>query len=304
LEIFFLGTSGGMPTVERSGPAIAIRKNNKIILFDCGEGTQVQMQKIPLSISKIHTIIISHLHGDHISGLPGVLMTLGLFNREKPLLIIGPKGTRNFLTCLSETAKLGIVYPIKIIELEKEVEELKFREYNIKAIKAIHSEFNAYSYIFEEKTRSGKFYPNRALERGVPEGELWGRLQKGETVILDGSIITPKEVMGPPRRGRKIIYTGDSRPNQKLEAYSKNVDLLIHESTFSEEHKDKALDYGHSTASEAANFASKVMAKKLVLFHISPRYSDSYEMLKTAKIIFKNTIIAKDLLRIVVPYSD
>ncbi|MHA1410080.1 MAG: ribonuclease Z [Candidatus Odinarchaeia archaeon] len=304
MDLFFLGTSGGMPTVNRSGPAIALRINGRIILFDCGEGTQVQMQKLPLSISKIHTILITHLHGDHIGGLPGILMTLGLFNRKNPLLIIGPKGIKDFLKCLSETAKLGIIYPIRIKEIEKEREEIEFRDYKIIAVKAIHNEVYAYSYILVEKERPGRFYPEKALDKGVPEGELWSRLQRGETIVLDGATVTPQEVLGPKRRGRKVVYTGDSRPNPNLVELAKDADVLIHESTFNDEHQDKAFDYGHSTAAEAAEFAVKVNAKKLILFHISPRYTDTKEMLKRAKEIFKNTIIAKDLLKIRIPYPE
>ncbi|MHA1754505.1 MAG: ribonuclease Z [Candidatus Odinarchaeia archaeon] len=302
--MFFLGTSGGMPTVNRSGPSVAVRKNGRIILFDCGEGTQVQMQKISLSIVKISKILISHLHGDHIAGLPGLLMSMGLFGRKKPLLIIGPKGVRRFMSCLKDTAKLGIVYEIKIIELDKEHHELNFKDHKIIAVKALHNEVFAYSYILEEKQRPGRFYPEKALNLGIPEGELWSRLQKGEKITIESGVILPSQVMGPPRRGRKIVYTGDTRPNNILAEYASEADLLIHESTFDSSLSERALEYGHSTAVEAADFAVKTKVKKLVLFHISPRYSDVKILLTEAKKIFENTIIAQDLQKIFVPFPE
>ncbi|WEU40724.1 MAG: ribonuclease Z [Candidatus Odinarchaeum yellowstonii] len=304
MEVIFLGTSGGMPTVERLGPAIALRKNGEIILLDCGEGAQIQMQKAGLSVVKIRTILLSHLHGDHVAGLPGMLMTMGLLNKNKPLRIIGPLGVFKFVHCLKETVKLGITYPIQIIELKDEIEEVQLENIKIKAVKAFHKDILAYSYILEERSRPGRFDPEKAMLLGVPEGELWGRLQAGEKIVLNNITVTPQQVLGPPRKGLKIVYTGDTRPNPKLEELSFEADMLIHESTFNEEHYDKAQEYGHSTAVEAAKTARQASVKKLVLFHISPRYTDTNVMLENAKKYFENTIIATDLLRIVVPYQD
>ncbi len=304
MEVIFLGTSGGMPTVERGGPAVALRKNGDIILLDCGESAQIQMQKAGLSIVKIRTILISHLHGDHIAGLPGLLMSMGLLNKNKPLRIIGPIGVFKFIQCLKETVKLGITYPIQIIELKEDIEEVRLERIKVTAVKAFHKDIPAYSYILEEGTRPGRFDPEKAALLGVPEGELWSRLQAGEKIVLNDITVTPQQVLGPPRKGLKIVYTGDTRPNPKLEELSFEADILIHESTFNEEHYDKAQEYGHSTAVEAAKTARQASVKKLVLFHISPRYTDTSVMLENAKKYFDNTIVATDLLKIVVPYQD
>ncbi|MEM2109207.1 MAG: ribonuclease Z [Candidatus Odinarchaeota archaeon] len=304
MELIFLGTSGGMPTVERTGPAIALRKNGEIILLDCGEGAQIQMQRAGLSITKIKTILISHLHGDHIAGLPGLLMSMGLLNKDNTLLIIGPAGIFRFIQCLRETVKLGITYPIKVAELNESMEEINLGRIKITAVKAFHKDILAYSYILEEKSRPGRFHPEKAAQLGIPEGELWSKLQAGEKIVLNNIVFTPQQVLGPPRKGLKIVYSGDTRPSPKLEELSSEADIMIHESTFNEEHSDKAQEYGHSTAIEAAQTASKAGAKKLILFHISPRYTDTTTMLENAKKYFDNTIIAKDLLKIIVPYQD
>lgn len=304
MELFFLGTSGGMPTIYRSGPAVALKKDGEIVLLDCGEGTQIQMQKMNLSLVKIKNILLSHLHGDHVAGLPGLLMSMGLLNKNNSLTIIGPLGTAKFIHCLKETVKLGIIYPIKIIELSEDEEEVNLSRFKVTAVKASHKDILAYSYIIKEEDRPGKFHPEKATLLGIPEGELWGKLQAGQKIILNDAIYTPQQVLGPPRKGLKIVYSGDTRPNTNLQKLSAYADILIHESTFNDEHSDKAHDYGHSTATEAAQVALNAAVKKLILFHISPRYGETEGMLRAAKKIFQNTVAAKDLLRVIVPYQE
>ena len=297
LTITFLGTSGSMPTKERGSSSLVIRLGRELIMFDCGEGTQRQMVKAHVGFQRPMKIFISHMHGDHVLGLPGMLQSMSLLGREKPLHIYGPIGLVDYVKAFSESLG-GPSFPVILYEISEPGLVYESDEYKIVAIKALHRE-TAWSYGFFESPRPGHFYPEKALELGVPRGELWGTLHSGEVIEMDGRKIYPHQVTGPKRPGRKIIYSGDTAPNEGLAELSQNADLLIHESTFLEDLTDRAAEDGHSTAIQAAQTAKKAGVDLLVLTHISPRYPNPEMVMEEAKKVFKNVTVAEDLMELV-----
>lgn len=294
LNIIFLGTGGSWPTIKRNVSSIAVKRNSEIILFDCGEGTQRQFQRSKLSYMQISKIFITHFHGDHFLGLPGLIQTMQLNDRDTTLNIYGPKGM-NKLT--SQLLSLGYFKPnYKIISHEiDEKDILDFGEYTIKTLRVQHG-VPALAYCLEEKMRPGRFNKPKALELGIPEGPLFSRLQKGETITLeDGRKIQPDDVLGPPRKGRKIVISGDTKPINEMINFAQDADVLIHEATFDSSLEDVSMEYGHTTASQAAEIAKKANVEKLFLIHISPRYFNGKELEEEAQKIFKNSFVPKDL---------
>jgi len=256
LNIIFLGTGGSWPTVNRNVSSIAIKRGSEIILFDCGEGTQRQFQKSKLSYMQISKLFITHFHGDHFLGIPGLIQTMQLNDREKPLHIYGPKG---IVKLTSQLLSLGYFRPgYKIIAHEiNGGEVLEFDEYIIKILKVNHG-IPALAYALEEKMRSGKFNKPKALKIGIPEGPLFSKLQNGKIITLDdGRKITPDMVLGLPRRGRKIVISGDTKQCKNMIDFSKDADVLIHDSTFGSELEEVAEEYGHATARQSAEIAKK-----------------------------------------------
>ena len=293
LSIIFLGTSGSWPTTKRNVTSIAIKRGKEIILFDCGEGTQRQLQRSSISYMQITKIFITHFHGDHFLGLPGLIQTMQLNDREAPLNIYGPKGMNKLL---GQLLSLGFFKPnYKIYSHEvRQGDELDFNGYTIKIIKVKHG-VPTIAYSLEEKLRPGKFNKPKALELGIPEGPFFSKLQQGISITLDdGRKIDPEMVLGPSRKGRKIVYSGDTIPIEKMIDFAKDADVLIHEATFHSDFNDLSTSYGHTTASEAAEIAKKANVKKLFLTHISPRYLDSNKIKEEAIKIFKNTDIPND----------
>ena len=293
LSIVFLGTGGSWPTIKRNVTSIAIKRGGEIILFDCGEGTQRQFQKSRLSYMKISKIFITHFHGDHFLGLPGLIQTMQLNDRVEPLHVFGPKGM-NLL--LSQLVSLGYFKPnYKIISHEvKDGDTIDFGDYHIHVLKVKHN-VPSFGYSLIEKIRPGLFDKPKALELGIPEGPLFSRLQHGKSVRLeDGRTINPNMVLGSPRKGRKIVISGDTKPFDKFINFAKDADVLIHEATFASDHEDIAEDYGHTTAFQAGEIAKKAKVKKLFLTHISPRYLDNGVLAEEAKKVFKNTVVPND----------
>jgi ribonuclease Z len=304
IKITFLGTAGSIPTPNRSLSVIIIRRQNEQIMLDCGEGTQRQILIAQTGFHKKMKILISHLHGDHVLGLPGLLQTMALMDRQKKVEVFGPIGIKHFLDCSKEVLKFGLSFPIDIVEIKKAGIFCEEKDYFIKAFKSSHTEAS-FSFGFIEKPRPGKFYPEKARAHGVPEGELWSKLQKGKNIILpSGKNVKSTDVIGPLRKGRKIVYTGDTRPIKNFESFASSADLLIHESTFDDSLIEKALADGHSTPSQAANVAEKAKVKKLVLTHISARYPKTEILLEQAKKKFQNTIIAKDFMELELPLIE
>ena len=299
VKVIFLGTSGSVPTTKRGMPSLVVQREGELLMFDCGEGTQRQMIKAGLGFGRPMKIFISHMHSDHILGLPGLLQTMSMMGRVKPLQIYGPQALEDFLEHVIETIIGELNYPLEIYSTS-EGETCRGSDYSIQAVETDHSIQN-FSYAIVEYPRPGKFYREKALALGVPEGPLWKMLQKGKTITLeDGRVITPEDVLGPPRRGLKIVYSGDTRPSMKLVKLAANADLLIHEATFDEELKDKARIEGHSTIVDAAEIAKLANVSKLVVTHISARYSETEPLLEQARKIFSNTIIAEDFMEIVI----
>jgi ribonuclease Z len=297
LSVIFLGTSGSWPTINRNVTSIAIKRGSEVILFDCGEGTQRQFQKSKLSYMQISKIFITHFHGDHFLGIPGLIQTMQLNNREKPLHIYGPKGMKKLV---SQLLSLGYFKPnYKIFAYEVyDGDVLEFEEYKINVLRVDHNVL-AVSYSLEEFLRPGKFDKQKALDLGIPEGPLFSKIQRSETIKLkNGETITPEQVLGEPRIGRKIVFSGDTKLDYRLIDFSKNADILIHDATFDSSFTDIAKEYGHSTASQAAEIAKKACVEKLFLTHISPRYNDYKILENEACKIFKNSSVVKDFQEI------
>jgi len=293
LSVIFLGTGGSWPTLKRNVSSIAVKRAGEIILFDCGEGTQRQFQKSNLSYMQISKIFITHFHGDHFLGLPGLVQTMQLNDRDKPLDIYGPRGMEKLTSQLLSLGYFRPSYRINSHEL-KDGDALAFDGYSIHAIQVDHN-VPALAYSVEEYERPGKFNKPKALELGIPEGPLFSRLQHGQSVTLkNGKKITPDMVLGKSRKGRKIVITGDTKPCKKLIEFSKNADLLIHDATFDSELEDIADEYGHATAYQAAEIAKKSRVENLFLTHISPRYNDYRIIENDARKIFKKSFVARD----------
>jgi len=302
MKITFLGTSGSMPTKVRGSSSIAVKLGAEIILFDCGEGTQRQMVLAHVSFMRIHRIFITHLHGDHVLGLPGLLQTMTLLQRAEPLEIFGPKGTHEYLQSVSNSLG-GPGFRVTVHELNGRGIIYESKSYKIETIPAKH-QIEAWSYGLFEKPRPGRFHPEKAKALGIPEGTLWKKLQENMDIEVDGVNIRWNEVVDPPRAGRRLIYSGDTSVNSELVELAKSADVLIHEATFTEELKERAEEDGHSTAKQAAEVALKSGVNLLLLTHISSRYNDSPPILEEAKTIFENIIVAHDLLELNVPFKE
>lgn len=304
MRVIFLGTAGSVPTSARSLPAVLIKRQDEQLMFDCGEGVQRQMIKARVGFHKKMKIFISHMHGDHVLGLPGLLQTMALMDRQKKLEIYGPEGIKRFLEDTREVLQFGLTFPVEIHEICDAGVICEEKDYMVEAAWSNHV-VPSLAYAFVEKPRPGKFYPEKARALGVPEGELWSRLQHGEKVKLPNRrVVSPEDLMGSPRQGRKIVYTGDTRPFTGFAKFAANADLVIHDSTFDDTLSEKADVDGHSTPSQAAQQAKKAKAKKIVLTHISARYIDAGLLLKQAQKVFKNALVAEDFMELELPLLD
>lgn len=295
MEITFLGTSSAVPTKHRNHTAITLKAFGEVMLFDCGEGTQRQLIEAKISPMKIDKIFITHYHGDHILGLAGLIQSIGFRGRTKDLDIYGPKGLTKLINAIFQLGYFQINYNINIHEIESGV-ILDSEKYTVEAIETEHNITNMAYSICEKK--KPKFIRQNAIDLGVPVGPLFGKLQNGESVEVNGKIIKPKQVLGPKRVGKKFTYSGDTRPCEQMIEFAKNSDILIHESTYQEGDKEHAIVNCHSTTKESANIAKEANVKQLILTHISTRYSDDEIMKKEAKEVFENTIIAYDYLTV------
>ncbi|MDD3985333.1 MAG: ribonuclease Z [Methanobacterium sp.] len=293
MELIFLGTSSAIPTNHRNHSSIALKSFGEIMLFDCGEGTQRQMTRARLSPMKVNKIFLTHFHGDHILGVPGIIQSMAFRGRTEPLHIYGPPGLSEFVKYIKNFGYFALSFDIveNIISNGIVVDE---EEYNVMCCKTEHSVTN-FSYSINEK-RSPKFLKENAIKLGVKPGPDFGKLQNGIPVKVGEKIIKPEQVLGEKRNGRKIIYSGDTRPCDKMIKFSANANILIHESTFNDSHTDKFYETGHSTASMAAEIAKKANVAKLILTHISTRYKDNRTIEKEARKIFENSIVAEDMM--------
>jgi ribonuclease Z len=304
LRITFLGTGGSTPTPNRTPSAIAVNIKGELMLFDCGEGAQQQMMRAKTGM-KLSAIFITHFHADHVLGIPGLLQTMALQGREEPLEIYGPRYVDKFLYHLLALGYAGRSFEVKAIEL-KPGDVVRRDGYEIRTVKTEHNVLSI-GYVLEEDMRPGRFNRERAMELGIKPGPLFAKLQSGRSITVDENEIRPEQVLGPSRPGRKIVYTGDTRPCESVIEASKNADLLIHDSTLSEETKGYAIDYMHSTALEAAEVAKQAAVRKLILTHLSARYSDlegARKLEAEARQVFEHTEVASDLMTMEVGYRD
>ena len=303
LSVRFLGTSASRPTVERNVTSIAVIREGETLLFDCGEGTQRQMMRYGITFA-VADIFFTHMHADHMLGIIGLFRTLSLQGRTEPMRLWGPRGSA---TLLRQAIALGTdkqPFPLEINEVTPET-PIERKGYAIIPYDADHKDKIALGYAVVEEIRLGRFNPDKARQIGIPEGPAWGRIHKGESVTLDdGRVIQPSELVGPSRAGRRIVFTGDSRPSEATAEIAKGADVLIHEATFADEEQPRALETGHATAREAAEVAAKAEVKRLVLTHLSARYSvNTSDLLQQAREVFPETVVARDGYELDVPFD-
>ncbi len=304
INVTFLGTGAAVPTVDRSLPAVLLTRNGEQIMFDCGEGVQRQMIKAKSGLHKPLKILITHMHGDHVLGLPGLLQTMALMDRQKSVEVYGPEGINYFFDCLKKTLQFNLTFEVKIHEILEAGIICDEEQYFIQTQLTNHA-IKSFAFAFIEKPRPGKFNTQKAVELGIPEGAAWGKLQRGhEYVLPNGQVVKPCEVSGPLRRGRKIVYTGDTKPFKAFADFAQNADLLIHEATFDDELIERANIDGHSTPTQAAGQAKAANVKSLLLTHISARYSDATLILNQARKTFEKTEVASDFLELTIPLTE
>ncbi|MFH1240328.1 MAG: ribonuclease Z [Candidatus Diapherotrites archaeon] len=298
MKLVFLGTGASNPTKKRNLSSVALKFNGEWLLFDCAEGTQRQMLHTNVSYMKVNHIFITHFHGDHILGLPGLVATMAIHEREEDLHIYGPKGVRKLIGSLMKVAGDQMTFKIKYHEVPLNGGEiLKDENFSVRSVPLKHNT-KCFGYVFKEKDKEGKFMRNKAEELGIPVGPLYSKLATGENVTVNGQIFRPEDVMdySKGKKGRKISYIVDTMPNEKYFKAIEDSDLLIHESSFADELEKRAKETSHSTSKQAAEVAKKCNVKRLILTHVSPRYKNDKDILADAKKVFKNTKVAEDFL--------
>ena len=303
LKIVFLGTAAAIPTFQRGLSSIAIVRGAEILIFDTGEGMQLKYIRAKLGMNKKMKIFITHIHGDHCLGLLGLLQTLSLMGRTKPIEIFGEPRVEEFILLNRKILNFNINYQIIVHKIQNEGVLVEEKDYCIKTCFADHS-ILAFSYLIEEYKRPGIFDVEKARKYGIPEGQLYRLLQHGIDIEYKGRKLFAKNFTGPSRPGRKIGISGDTRPSKKLEQFFTGCDVLVFESTFIDQEKNKAIESFHSTALETSLFAKNANVKKLILTHFSSRYDDLNLIKNEAKINFENVHIARDLDVITVRYAD
>ena len=295
VSVFFAGTGGSVPTARRGLPAVLLRAGGDRILFDCGEGTQRQLLR-SVGLPDVDAVFLTHYHADHWLGLPGMLKTFDLRGRDKPLTVYGPVGLKALFAALRPVYG-RTSYPVDLHELDRH-EEVGFDGYIVSPFPVEHR-VPAYGYAFVEDTRPGRFDVEAARARGIQPGPAYHQLQQGETV--DG--VTPEDVMGPDRPGRRIVISGDTAPCQGTEAFAHGADVLIHEATFTDAERRRAAETGHSTAAQAAELARDAEVKLLALTHLSTRFFPR-EIREEAQAIFADTVVPRDFDGIDVPFPE
>ena len=272
LRVTFLGTGGAVPTVQRNVSAVHVNREGDELLFDCGEGTQRQMMRFGTGFSLDH-LLLSHLHGDHVLGLPGLLQTLEFNERDAPLAVHAPKGTRSAVESLAGTGGTDPDFPVRVHEVAPGETAVAGDGYEVRAVDVDH-DARAAGYALVEDDRKGRFDRQTAEdELGIPPGPKYSKLHRGESVEHEGRVIEPEAVVGPPRPGRRFVYTGDTRPTEAVVAAAEGADLLVHDATFADDRAERAGWTAHSTAREAATVAARAGARRLALTHVSSRYA-------------------------------
>ncbi|ADO75365.1 ribonuclease Z [Stigmatella aurantiaca] len=304
LRLTFLGTSAAQPTLHRNLSGLAVKADADLLLFDCGEGSQRQMVRFGTGFT-VEAVFFTHFHADHYLGIIGFLRTLGMMGREHPIQLYGPPPARRLL---HQAVHLGVdtlSFPVEIHEL-KDGDRVRRSGYSVQAVGVDHR-INALGYVMEEDGRPGRFHLEKARALGVPEGPYFGKLQRGEAVTLEnGTTVRPEDVLGASRPGRKLVISGDTRPCTSLAQAAKDADLLVHESTFSDDEQERALETRHSTAREAARVARDAGARRLILTHLSSRHdTDPSKLLGQAREEYTGPVeVAHDGLTVELPLRD
>lgn len=303
LTLTLLGTSASRPTVERNVSSLALTREGETMLFDCGEGTQRQMMRYGVSFA-LGDIFFTHFHADHVIGVIGLMRTMALQGRTEELRLWGPPPAARHLKRAEQFGVDRLTFPVRIRELQPG-ERIARPDYAIIPFAVDHGPGAAMGYALAEDDRKGRFDPDRARELGIPEGPLWGRIHRGEPVTLEsGRVVQPSELVGPPRSGRKVVITGDTRPSENTVEAAHGADLLVHEATFGDEEAERAVETGHSTAREAAIVARRADCRRLLLTHFSARYSrDAAELEAQARAEFSAVTIGKDGMEIEIPFG-
>jgi ribonuclease Z len=291
LDLVFLGTSGSVPTARRGLAGTLLRRGGERILFDCGEGTQRQLLRSAVGLVELPEVFVTHFHADHYLGLPGMLKTFALRGRELPLTVYGPPGLDDLFGALRRIFG-KLTYPLELVEL-RPGDALDRGDYRLVVFKVAHG-VGANGYALVETPRPGRFDVEAAQSLGVPEGPLFGLLQRGETVALaNGTTVAPDQVLGPPRPGRKIVLAGDTAPARSVLEIAREADVLLHEATFAATERERAAETAHSTAADAAELARAAGVRMLVLTHLSNRYFGP-EIAREAREIFPETVVPRD----------
>ena len=303
MQLVFLGTSSGAPTVQRGLSSIALIRGAELLLFDAGEGMQRNFIKAGLGMNKKMKIFITHMHADHCVGLLGLLQTMELQGREKSIDIYGEPKLEEFIRENMRIIGFRLTFDIIVRKIEKEGVIVRERDYQVACCQAVHS-VPSFAYCLEEFDRPGVFNVTEARRLGIPEGNLYSKLQHGEDIVYGGQTIRASQVVGGPRKGRKIGISGDTRPTDELARFFKDCDLLIFESTYSQDKQEKAIENRHSTAAEAATIAKKAEVDKLLLTHFSSRYDETSLLVKEASAIHYNVEAAEDLKVVRISYKQ
>lgn len=300
LTIHFIGTGSGAPSPERGSPSILIRREGVGLMFDCGEATQLAMRRQKLRFRGLEAIFISHMHGDHVLGLPGLIMTLNLNTNIEKLRVYGPRGISHYLSCVFEATAFQPKLELEVREIEQTSSPIlvyRGEGFGVYAVSSNHV-VQSFAYALIEDDRPGRFNVEKALELGIPRGRLWGELQRGKSVEVNGRLVTPEQVLGPKRRGRKIVYSGDTRPCDAVLELARGSDVFIHEATFADDRLEEAIAGGHSTISEALEMIRKSECRLGVLTNLGQTVSkEDLEKL----VVDGNVLVASDGLTLEVP---
>jgi len=305
MRVTFLGTSGAVPTTERNPSGLLIEREGDRLLFDCGEGTQRQMMRFGTGFDVGH-VFLTHLHGDHVLGLPGLLQTLDFNGRDDPIAVHAPAGTRARVETLVAATGDTPDYPVRVTQVEAGDTVLETGAYEVRGVGVDHRTA-AVGYALVEAERKGRFDREKAEEElGIPPGPKYSRLHAGEPVEHEGRTVQPEEVVGPSRPGRRVVYTGDTRPTDGVVDAATDADLLVHDGTFADDHAGRARETAHSTAREAGSVAARAGAKRLALTHVSTRYAgQAHRLSGEANDTFDGRVfVADDGVQARIPYPD
>ena len=297
MQVILLGTGAALPTPERRTSGTAVLYEGEMLLFDCGEGTQLQLRKAGLRHGRLSRIFITHMHGDHVIGIMGLLMTMELSGRERPIELYGPAALADYVATSAQLLSTGFSYPIIFHEAHPGT-ICQAESYTIECLPLNHR-ILTYGYAMQERDRPGTFDVARADSLGIPKGPLYGRLQRGQSVTLpDGRAVYPHDVLGAPKRGRRLAYCLDTRPCPEAASLARDADLLLYDSTLAPGAEQEAAEKGHSTSRQAAVLAKEAGVKRLVLTHISSRYTNARELLLGLEGLHDDIVLAHDLMEL------